>query len=325
MTAAAHRNLLYTELAKLLQAGFPIERAADTLLRQQPPPERRRVLATLKTGLADHKTIAESLRVAVGDMEYAMLEAAERGGRLADGFAHLAEYFALIEQTRRRILRKLVYPALLLHLVFLPAALPKLFVAGPGAFLFTLIVPILCLYVVTAIICLAGWQLLIAARRNASIDRLLNSMPVFGRVRRYLALARFSKVFQISLLAGRRISECLELASQATRSAELAAATREIVPQVAAGETLGPLLRVAPVFPPDMADAFATAEESGTLDVESGRWASYLQAEAQSAADTFAEWIPRIIYAFAVIVVAWVVIRFWMGYFNAIGGMMNIE
>jgi type II secretory pathway component PulF len=325
MTTAAHRHWLYTELAKLLHAGFPIERAADTLLKQQPAEPRRRTLEALKQGLGRHQTIAESLRGSVSDLEFSLLDAAERGGRLGDGCEHLADYFSLLEETRRRFLRRLIYPALLLHLVFLPGALPKLVIEGPNAFLAALIVPLSCLYGAAALVVGLGLWLVRTARTNPGIDRLLNVVPVLGWVRRSLAFSRFCKVFQISLLAGRRISDALEMSAMAAQSAALSTAAQRLVPEVEAGEALGPLLQTSSVFPTDMASGFATAEEAGTLDREAARWAAFYRVEAQAATDAFATWAARIIYGIAVVAVAWVVLRFWLNYFQTIGGMLNAE
>jgi type IV pilus assembly protein PilC len=323
VNAAAHRHVHYTELAKLLHAGFPIEKAADALLKQNPPEARRRILLALKSGLAQGKSIAESLRGAVSGLEFTLLDAVEQGGRLADGCDHLASYFELLDRTRRRVLARLVYPALLLHLVFLPAALPVLVTRGPAAFLVALLGPLAVLWAVVLLLAFAGWRLNRTARTNAALDRALNAIPIAGRVRRNLALARFTKVFQISLLAGRRPSEAIEMSAVAAQSGALAQAAGAMAPKLASGIPLGELMPAAPVFPRDLADAFATAEESGTLDVEAGRWADYLQADAQAAADAFADWFPKIVYGIAVIVVAWVILRFWFDYYGKIGEMLG--
>jgi type IV pilus assembly protein PilC len=308
VNAAAHRHVHYTELAKLLHAGFPIEKAADALLKQNPPEARRRILLALKSGLAQGKSIAESLRGAVSGLEFTLLDAVEQGGRLADGCDHLASYFELLDRTRRRVLARLVYPALLLHLVFLPAALPVLVTRGPAAFLVALLGPLAVLWAVVLLLAFAGWRLNRTARTNAALDRALNAIPIAGRVRRNLALARFTKVFQISLLAGRRPSEAIEMSAVAAQSGALAQAAGAMAPKLASGIPLG---------------EFATAEESGTLDVEAGRWADYLQADAQAAADAFADWFPKIVYGIAVIVVAWVILRFWFDYYGKIGEMLG--
>jgi type IV pilus assembly protein PilC len=221
------------------------------------------------------------------------------------------------------VLGRLVYPALLLHLVFLPAALPVLVTRGVAAFLVALLVPLAILWGGAALLVFLAWRMNRAARTNAALDRALNAIPIVGRVRRNLALARFAKVFQISLLAGKRPSEAVELSAVAAQSGALTQAATAMSPKLAAGEPLGELMPAAAPFPRDLADAFATAEAAGTLDVEAGRWASYLQAEAQAAADAFADWFPKIIYGVAVIVVAWVILRFWFDYFGAIGDLLD--
>jgi type II secretory pathway component PulF len=113
------------------------------------------------------------------------------------------------------------------------------------------------------------------------------------------------------------------MAGLAAHSGSLAQACTAMAPKLAAGTPLGELMPAAGAFPRDLADAFATAEAAGTLDVEAGRWATYLQAEAQSAADAFADWFPKIVYGIAVIVVDWVILKFWFDYFGAIGKMLD--
>lgn len=323
MSDAAERHLLYTELAKLLHSGFPVERATATLLKQRPGGVRLRVLTHLQEGLRQNRAIAEAMAPAVSGLEHSLLAAAEQGGRLGDGCEHLADYFRLLDQTRRRITGKLVYPLGLLHLIFFPAALPRLVLEGPVAFLWALLLPVGLLWLGIALLWWAGRRWVAAASRSAPLDRALQALPLVGRVRRGLVFARFSKVFQISLLAGRPISEALELAGGAAQAGAVADALTRIVPQVRSGEALGPLLQDEAAFPGDLADGFATAEESGTLDREAGRWAGYMQADAHAAAEVFSEWAPKILYGIAMVVVAYVIIQFWLGYFQQVGSLLD--
>jgi type II secretory pathway component PulF len=276
----------------------------------------------LRAGLGSGRTIAESLQPEITEMEFSVLDSTERGGQLADGCAHLAEYFALQAQTRSRILPRLLYPALLLHLAFLPGAVPRLISDGFGGFLRALLGPILIGYGLVALL-VFGFRFL--ARRGQSdprVDRLVNAVPLAGSMRRALGLSRFCKILEISLLAGRKPSDAVADAAGAAAMGLVRRAGREISPRLAAGESLGPLLLSCGAFPDELADALANAEEAGTLEKEAGRWARYLQAEANQTAERVAEWAPRVVYAIAVVFAVWAIYRGAMSYFNTITGFL---
>lgn len=314
MNALEHRSLLYRELASLAQAGFPLDKAADTLLKRQVSAERRGMLEAMRRGLAEGRTLSGSLRSEVSEMEHHLIEACERGGRYVEGFKYLADYFALRAETRARLVRQLIYPLLLLHLCPLPLTLPLIFTQGFGAFVVAYAVPVLALYALLAGALVFGRWLSRRARTDAWLDGLLNRLPLFGKWRRAEALARFCKVLEISLLTGQLPSQAVPLAASAADSGAVTAASRRIAAEIEAGHPLGPLLAGESAFPIELADGLSTAEMAGTLEKEAGRWAGYLHAEARQAADLVAQWAPRVLYALAVLVAIVVIVRFVLGY-----------
>jgi type II secretory pathway component PulF len=322
MIAAVDRQIFYREVSKLLQAGFPIDKAATTLLHRASHGGRRRLVEALRSGLGNGRTIAESLQPEITEMEFSVLDSTERGGQLADGCAHLADYFALQAQTRARIFPRLIYPALLLHLAFLPGAVPRLFSDGAGGFLRALLGPILAVYALVALLVVGFRHLARRGQTDPLCDRLVNAIPLAGSMRRSLALSRFCKILEISLLAGRKPSDAVNDAAGAANAGLISRAARKICPQLAAGEALGPQLLESDAFPGELADALANAEAGGTLEKESGRWAGYLQAEANQTADRVAEWAPRVVYAIAVVVAVWAILKGAMNYFNTITGLL---
>ncbi len=323
MNALDHRSLLYRELASLTKAGFPLDKAASTLLQRASSPQRRPLLEALRDGLARGLNLSGSLRPQLSDMEHSLIEACERGGRFVEGFEYLADFFALRSQTRSRILRQLIYPLLLLHLCPLPLTLPLIFTQGFGAFVVAYVTPILALYAVLIAGVLIARALGRRAKHQAGLDRALNAIPVLGKWRRAEALARFCKVLEISLLAGQLPSQAVPLAAAASDSGAVVEAARRIAPEIVAGQPLGPQMAGDRAFPIELADGLATAELAGTLEKEAGRWAGYMQAEANQAADLVAQWFPRIIYGAAMVVAVIVIIKFVLSYLSMIGGMIS--
>ncbi len=323
MNALFSRHLVYTQLAQLLGAGIPIRQAAESLLRRQGTVREKPLLEAIHTGLARGETIAGSLAGRVAEVDHTVIEACERGGRLEEAFEHLGGYYGVLDETRKRVLGQLIYPVLLLHLVPLPTAAGKIFTEGVGAFVIAYVQPLAVLYVGAAIAWLAARAVLKRAETDPVVDRTLAKIPVLGRLRRGMVLARFAKVLSITLLAGRRVSDSLQSAVDASRSGEIRADCRTWVAGTEAGSALGPLLDAGRSLPVEMSHGLATAEIAGTLEVEASRWADYWQADVRLAAQRFAEWLPRFIYAAVVVVVAWRVLSFWIGYFGQVNSLLQ--
>ena len=78
---AANKHLFYTEMAKLLEAGFDIRKAAGVMADTRLPAAQMKLLETLNTGLEAGETIAGAFSrdaKAVGKLEKSMI-AAGRG------------------------------------------------------------------------------------------------------------------------------------------------------------------------------------------------------------------------------------------------------
>lgn len=322
MNSLDHRALLHRELARLLEAGFPVDKAATTLLSRNPDGPRRQVLEALRDGLAGGGTIAGSLQPAVSPMEFSLLEASEKGGRIADGFAYLGEFFAMRSRTRGQAITGLIYPLLVLHLAIIPASLMLNFGKGLKYFLPTALALLIALYAVAAVVFVGIRALLARGQRDGGTDAFLRRLPVVGGWRRAESLSRFCKVLEISLLAGRMPSEAVTLAASASDSALVRTAAERLSAETAAGYALGPAMAGDPAFPIELADSLSSAEIAGSLEKEAGRWSLYFQTEANQAAQLVATWTPRLVYAVAVLVVIGVVIKFALNYLTMLTGMM---
>ena len=313
----------YQGLARFLGAGFPIVKAVEALLSRPLKPSHRRPLESLRDGLTRGSSIADSLQPAVTPLDFALLDASERGGKIAEGCQHLAEYYELLANTRRQIVAQLGYPVILLHLGILLPSVATLIWEGLGAFLVATLVPLAVLYGGAAALWLAGRWMARRAQTDVAMDRLLNRIPLVGKTRRWLALGRWCKAMEISLIAGRKVSEALEWGGQAAQAAEIRTASRSVAEAVSQGEELAPLITAQRAFPVELAQSIATGEATGTLDVEMARWSRLAQTESAAAAQQVGQWAPKILYFLVVLFVAWKVVSLGMGYFAGIGQLMD--
>lgn len=318
------KHLFYTELAKLLEAGFGIRQAAAVMLDSGPPQAQACLLLGIEQGLASGHTITESFggsAVGVSDIERSMLGAGERGGRLAAAMQHLADYFGMLAAVRADAVKRLIYPGFVLHLGVFVAVLPQPLMSGdavPGSPGSRLLLALLVVYGTVLGLVMLVRVMLRAAQSRSELDRLLNLIPMVGKARNSLAMARFTKVYHMGLLAGLSMVETASTAAKAAHSGALDEAGLALAAAARAGQQFGPVMLAMPVIPKAFARSYATAEQAGTLDKDLERWSGVFQAEAARAAGTLVTAMATLLYAMILGFVAWGIWRFYSSYFDAL-------
>ncbi|MEM7147399.1 MAG: type II secretion system F family protein [Verrucomicrobiota bacterium] len=322
------RSILYSEIEKLVRSGFGVDRACRTLLKQEIPAGSKAFLEGMVDGLGRGESVTESAEgvrgVELTDLERSMIGAGERGGKLEQAFAHLSGYFGMLDKTRRRVRRAMIYPALLLHAGVLLPSIPKVIMAqGQVSFFQIAIVPLLVMYVVVFTGYLLVRGLMARGRTEAGADRLLRRVPLIGKARESLALSRFCRVFHMHLLAAINMSESVRAAGVASQSGLVMAGSRRVEDRVALGESLGHSMMDEGAFPVSFTTSINTAEESGSLDEELGRWAGLYRETAVEAMDAAGDWYPKVFYVVVVVLVAWQILSVAFGYGQLIQGTME--
>ncbi len=325
---ATQKHLFYTEMAKLLEAGFDIRKAAAVLKDTHLPAGQEILLRDLERGLESGKTIAASFAAdsrAVSDLERHIVSAGERGGKLAPAFAHLASYFGMLAAARAQLVSGMIYPAVVLHLGVVIATVPLDLMHGAsmGEILIHFLLALLTLYAAAAVVLLGIRLLLKRAPDDIAIDRLLQRIPWIGKARRAMAMARFCKVYHSCLLAGISMKETAALAAGASRSALIRHAGETLVRTAAEGGALGPTFISEEAFPRPFARSYATGEEAGTLDTDLARWSAVFEADARAASATVALMVPKVLYIGILLFVGWRIVSFFTGYYSGMMDMMD--
>ena len=318
----AQRHLLHTELAKLLGAGFGIRQAIAAILDTRPPSDQAELLREADQALSEGKSIAQAFGnpARVTDLERTVIAAGERGGRLAQAFQHLADYFEMLASARREALRSMIYPGVLLHMGVFVATVPGGLMAGQsgGSILLSIILWLAGLYLGIALIVVLVLGLLNAAPTNVGIDRWINRIPVIGKARKSMAMARFTKVYHIGVLAGLPMAEVVSMASDASHSGTIREAGKALRLRADEGGALGPVFVASPAFPAAFSRSYATAEEAGGLDKDLERWARLFHDEAARGIKAVAIAVPKVCYVLIVIFVVWKILGFYSGYYETL-------
>lgn len=322
---AGEKAMLYREFAKLIGAGYHLDRAIGLLLGQNPPRHRKAFLQGMQQGLAEGKGFAESIASQstdlAGGLEKSLIAAGEQSGKLAESFSHLARYFGAVEGAMRQSRGAIIYPLVLLHLAIVLPEIPAMIAPQEGDDSSPWVRLLLMIGGLWVLLFVVGWIWRWLTRRaveSVAFDRIVTLVPFIGKARRHWALARFTQVFHSGLLAALRMSDILELAGEASQSGRIHAAAKDAAEKVAAGDTLSLALAATGGFPTDFIHTLATAEETGTVDEEMARRAVAETMLASEAINTASVWLPRIGYALVVVFVVYRIFKMMFGVYEPI-------
>ncbi|MEO5712696.1 MAG: type II secretion system F family protein [Luteolibacter sp.] len=318
---AAHKHLFYLEMAKLLEAGFDIRKAAAVLMDTRLPPVQAALLRDLNRGLEAGQSITAAFAsdtTTVSELERSMISAGERGGNLAPAFQHLSDYFGMLASARGEMIKSMIYPLVVLHMGIFIGIVPTAMMRGDSFLniLGQLAVALVVFYTAALVVFVVIRAVLRAAPENVAVDRFLHRIPLVGKARQKVAMARFCKVYHSCILAGISMSETAEVASSASQSAMIREAGKRLVKTAQAGSPLGPAFVADGAFPNAFSRSYSTGEEAGTLDKDLERWAKLFQTESEAAAKTLSIAIPKLLYFFILGFVAWKIISFFNGYYS---------
>lgn len=322
----ARRGDFYHQLAQLTGAGLGVVQALEHQLRVPSDPGLREPIRGMLQHLGSGATLGDAFRLAgdeIPQFDQALVEAAERSGRLPAVFEMLSAHYQARSLMLRQTLSGLAYPVLVLHLAVLVTCLLGVVGGGSvsGAFL-KLVLLVAPFYLLVGLLAYgsrgrhgAGWQ--------ALVERVLGRMPLLGGARRDLALSRLAAALEALLAAGINVLEAWELAVRVAGSPLLEDEVTRWKERLRSGATPADVLAQSPVFPELFGNLYRTGEISGKLEETLGRLRVLYFDQGMGRLKAFVDWLPRVIFAVAACVAGYVVIRFWLGYFQTISDAVS--
>jgi type IV pilus assembly protein PilC len=317
----SQRADFYHQLGQLTGAGLGVTRALEQLMRNPPARSYREPIKQVLEELGNGCTLTDALQSVerwLPVFDLALLQAGEQSGRLEASFRLLTDYYRDRARLARQMIGDLAYPAFLFHFAIFIFPFPKLFLLGNRlgylAQTFGVLIPI---YVLVALMIYAGQSGHGEAWR-ACLEAVLHRVPVLGTARHYLALSRLAAALEALLSAGVTIVEAWEMAATASGSPALRRAVTAWRPRVDAGQTPAEVVSASSRFPELFANQYATGEISGQLDDTLRRLRAYYEEEGSRKLHAVTQWTPRAIYLFIVLLIAYRIIHFYLGYFGQI-------
>ena len=322
----ADAQLLFTrQLATLLAAGQPLDRALGILVELPDAPKAQQAIGQIREvvrGGAPLSVAMERQHGLFSRLYLNMVRAGEAGGNLASTLERLADYLERAQQLRTRVINALVYPVILLLVV--GAAL--LFLLGYVVPQFAQMYDSLDVQLpwFTAVVLALGalvadwWIVLVVVpcllllwagrkRHDAAfmqrLDGRLLRLRLLGPLLAKLDVARLSRTLGTLLGNGVPLLSALGIAGNVLGNRVLAADVAEATGRVRDGHSLSSALARNGNFPRLAVQMVQVGEESGALDAMLLRAADTFEAETARAIDRLlAAMVPAITLVLASIV-----------------------
>jgi len=320
-------NVFTIELATLLRAGLPLDKALEMLVNIAERAPFRGVLEQLLAdvrGGAFLSAALESHGRLFSRFYRNMVKAGEASGALDAALERLAEFMERSRELRDSVLSALLYPLVLVVVgilsmaVILGLVIPKISEmfaeAGQQLPWFTQVVVatggfVQAYWWAMALGCVALYlfmrrQYTDPSGRRRWDGRLLR-LPLVGALIARLEAARFTRTLGTLLGNGVPLLDAIAIAKEVIANQVIADGIRRIAERVRQGEGLARPLTESRVFPPLAGHLMQVGEESGNLEAMLMQLAQIYEREVQSALRRLMAVLePALILGLAVIIAA---------------------
>jgi type IV pilus assembly protein PilC len=309
----------------LIKAGLPILGSLEMLAKGQKNPNFAAQLQNVSARVRTGEPISAAFEAQGGFplMYTTTLLAGERAGNLEEVLGRYLSFQRISLAFRKKLQASLIYPALLITLVFgmfvflvtfvvpqfaklyaqigtkLPTLTLMMLAVGKGAQHYILyILPAL------ALIVFGAWRWGRSDAGADRIDRVRIALPLFGKIWLKYQVAMFARTLSTLLSGGIPLVPSLETAARSITSKRISKAVFTSVTSVREGKGLAKSLEATRVFPALSVEMIEVGESTGALPQMLNSVAEFFEEDVQTALTAALALIePAILIVMGVVVV----------------------
>jgi general secretion pathway protein F len=277
-----------TELAVLLRAGLPLDRALRVLIEMAVVPSMGALLGDVLKSVKDGKSLSAALAPyegLFGTFYLSMVRSGEASGEMARVLDRLTGYLEDAKATRDSVISALIYPAILLVVALGSIVVMLAFVVPQFESLFNDLgdaLPVLTRAVIGAADFVQAWfwlLLVLAVAGGFALRAWLQSeagqrswhsrllrLPVFGNIVFEFEIAKFARTLGTLLGNGVPLLRAVAIANQTVGNLPLRDALGTLAPAIKGGQRMSVALADTRMFSPMVIQMTRVGEESGALD-----------------------------------------------------------
>jgi len=277
---------LYSQMADLLRAGVPVLRSLETLSRTAANPLQAEILKEVHNDVSGGESLADAMAKhpnAFSALTIAMVRAGEQGGFLEDVLQRISVFVERQDELRNKLIGSLIYPSILLLagtgivtalMVFVIPQIRGFLDRVEKPYLTTMLFATCDFLQQYGVYVLIGMVLAVmlvipvlrSERGRLALDGFKLRAPVVGKVITMVAICRFCRILGTMLANGVSILQALRISKDSAGNIILADGIEKAADSVQKGETLATPLGASGLFPAEIIDMIAVAEESNNLE-----------------------------------------------------------
>ena len=277
-----------TELAVLLRAGLPLDRALKVLIDMAAQPSMNALLNDLLKSVKGGRAFSAALEpheAVFGSFYVSMVRAGEASGQMSAVLDRLVLYLENAKANRDTVISALIYPAILLVVSVLSIVVMLGFVVPQFESLFEDMgeaLPPLTQLVINSADFIAAWGWLLAIlvvgagiflRRwasteegKASLHRRMLNLPLAGGIVFEFEVSKFARTVGTLLGNGVSLLKAISIAIDTVDNRVIKESLQVLPPAVKAGKRMSVALEETGMFTPMVIQMTRVGEESGSLD-----------------------------------------------------------
>ncbi|MFZ7111149.1 MAG: type II secretion system F family protein [Desulfatiglandales bacterium] len=327
-----------TDLAVLLEAGMPVDRALSVLIDLIEKERFRAVIGEILKSVQGGAYLSDAMArypEAFSTFYVNMVKAGEIGGVLEDTLKRLGLFLEASQELKGYILSSMIYPAFLVLVGGVSLIVLLTFVIPKFAVIFSDLgtaMPLSTKVLLNLSTVLKNWwwsfPLVVAAcwimwdryRRTPGgrmrIDRTKLRVPVLGALISKIETARFARTLGVLLRSGVQILQALDLVRDIIGNSVIAGAMKSVHARVKEGDRLSKSLEDAKILPSLGIQMIMVGEESGRLDEMLLQVAKNYERATRETIRQLIGLLEPVMILFMGLVVGFIVIAMLMGVFS---------
>jgi type IV pilus assembly protein PilC len=325
------------QFVTLIHAGLPIIQSLELLIKRQRNPFFRSVLQNVRDRLRGGELLSEAFAAqkVFPKVYTTTLLAGERSGNLEEVLGRYISFQRLAVSFRKKLVSSLVYPSLLVIMLFVMLTFLITFVVPQFANLYhqlgAELPPMTSLmlaigvnareYFPYAVLVLVGaglllWRWMKSDKGATQMDRFKLKIPLVGDIWLKYQVAVFSRMLSTLLTGGLPLVPSLETAGESMQSHLMAHGIAHATRAVREGQSLARSLEQTRVFPEMSVEMMEVGESTGALPAMLNSVAEFYEEDVQNALATAMSLIEPVILIIMGVVVAFVLLSLYLPIFS---------
>lgn len=317
------------QLSSMLTSGLTLMASLQIVRNQIPNPAMSQVVQEIITSVESGKVFSSALEKypdIFPPIYIALIRTAESTGLLDKVLLRLADDLEKQDKLQRTIKSALMYPAIVLVIMFLVMIMMSIFVLPQLTSLYTNInVPLpLSTQIILGFSGFLGkiWYIVLAGAFGGAyylrkwyakptgkrmVDSLVIRMPVFGNLIKQTMMSEFTRTLGLLIGAGSLVVESLLKCSDVVGNVLYRDAIVLVSERVEKGITMGDAMGASPLFPAMVVEMVKIGEQTGKLEDSLLRSSEYFEREVDQSVKNMTTLIEPIIIVFLAIGVGFLI------------------